>query len=122
MVTVPIGSLYPFFIGRAPQNGGPPTTEEYFGVGYAVCNSCNRDFHCLAKVQNGLLVSVSADMTKLPYVHDREQIGTRVCPQCHGLNTSARLFDGFVFGQLVCLSDECAYVSTFPIGSSNLTF
>ncbi len=121
MVTVRLGSLYPFLIGRAPQNGGPPTTEEYFGVSYTECPSCKRDFHCLAKVQNGLLVSVAADHAKLPYIHDREQIGTMSCPQCHELNTSARFFDGFVIGQLVCLSKECAQVTIFPIASSQLT-
>ncbi len=113
MVTVPLGSLYPFLSGRAPQNGGPPTTEEYFGVGYAECPACNRDFHCLAKVQNGLLISVAADKARLPYVHDREQSGTIVCPQCHELNTSVRFFDGFAIGQLVCLSEECAHVTPF---------
>ncbi len=80
MVTVPLGSLYPFLSGRAPQNGGPPTSEEYFGVGYTECPACHRDFHCLAKVQNGLLISVAADRARLPYVHDREQLGTMACP------------------------------------------
>ncbi len=40
----------------------------------------------------------AADMARLPYVFDREQLGTIVCLQCNELNTSARLFDGYAIG------------------------
>lgn len=120
MVNVPIGSQYPFVNGCSPQNGGPLTFENPLGAGYTQCPSCNRDFHCLAEVQDGLLVSVSPDIATLPYIHDRDECGTMACPRCGGLDTSARFFNGFSIGQIVCLSKECDFVGEFQVGRSGI--
>ncbi len=122
MVMVPLGSAYPFVIGCASQNGGPLATEYPLGAGYAECPSCQRDFHCLAEVQDGLLVSVVPDMATPPYVHDREEVGLLACQKCHCLNTSSRFFDGFAIGQVVCLSQQCGFVTTFQIDSLKDSF
>lgn len=113
MVTIPIGSPYPFRLGRAPQNGGPFLPENPRGMGYAECPSCNRDFHCVAEVHDGILVSVVPNPDLPPFDPDREQTQLIACPECGSTNTSAQYFTGFTVGRLVCHSKPCSCIGLF---------
>jgi len=117
MVTIPLGSRYPFHEGRAPQNGGPLTIEYPGGPGYTECPSCGRDFHCVAEIRDGILNAVSADMTTLPYQHDYEAVGKIPCPRCHSVDTLACYYNGFVLGRITCKSKACAFEGVFSTKS-----
>lgn len=111
MVAVPIGTPYPFCIGRAPHNGGPLTDENPRGMGYAVCPNCGKDFHCVARIENGVLTSIAPDRFELPFIPDRELVGEIKCPDCDSTRTRLQLFNRFDLAKLIC--DACCSIALF---------
>lgn len=107
MVTIPMGDLYPFVTGAAPQDGGPFPGSNPHGVGYTECSSCQGDFHCVATIQDGRLVSVAPDRTELPYIPDREITGRIPCPECHSFQTRLQICHGFTIGRILCEEPDC---------------
>ncbi len=77
--------------------------------------ACGRDFHCVAEIRDGLLVSISADMATPPYVHDYESVGTVLCPQCRGSDTVARYYNGFALGRITCMLKACDFQACFKL-------
>lgn len=110
MATVPIGTSYPFVSDADPANGGPIADDGPGGMGYTQCPKCLRDFHCVARIRNGLLMSVEPDRDKLPYIPDREIEAQIPCPMCRSLETNLHLYDGYSFGRLMCNHGECHLV------------
>jgi predicted RNA-binding Zn-ribbon protein involved in translation (DUF1610 family) len=111
MMTVPIGSQYPFFTGRTPWNGGPLNDESPRGLGYTECPHCGKDFHCAAVIQDGILTSIAADEFELPFIPDRETSGKVDCPKCQSAETRLQLFNRFAFARLIC--DACSSLTLY---------
>lgn len=109
MDTIPIGSPYPFCIGRAPQNG------DISGPGYAECPSCSRDFFCVATIKSGLLVSVQPDLETPPHIPDRTENNRVACLKCHAGNTSVQYFDRYSVCRLTCLLPGCEFAGIFRV-------
>lgn len=107
MAAVPIGTSYPFVPNRDPANGGSFEDDGPGGMGYTQCPRCLRDFHCVARIRNGLLMSVEPDREQLPYIPDREIEAQIACPTCRSLETNLHLYDGYTFGRLMCHHLEC---------------
>jgi len=100
MVTLALGDEYPFHPRRLPHNGGPPTAESPYGLGYALCPSCRRDFFCRARIEDGRLVAIEVDLETPPYIPDRTEPG-QACTTC-GAETIRQRFDAMVVSRLVC--------------------
>ncbi|MEI8381932.1 MAG: hypothetical protein WCJ09_17515 [Planctomycetota bacterium] len=113
MVTVPLGTLYPFCIGKPPENGGPPASDRSVGMGYTECPHCSKDFFCSAVIHHGILVSIEPDRTQLPLIPDSESPGRTNCPECRSPVTQQQYFHGFDHSKLIC--QACGVVRSIRI-------
>ena len=113
MVTVPLGTSYPFCIGQPPDNGGPPASDRSVGPGYTECAHCSKDFFCSAVIQHGILVSIEPDRTQLPLIPDSESQGRTNCPECRSSETRQQFFHGFEHSKLIC--QACGVVTSIRI-------
>lgn len=110
MVEVPLGTPYPFCIGQPPERGGPPAGGSSVEMGYTECPGCHRDFCCLVVIQDGILISISPDSTRLPLIPDSESVGQMACPNCLSPQTRLQAFEGFEQKKLIC--DVCHEITT----------
>ncbi len=113
MVRVPLGTLYPFFIGQPPEKGGPPASDRSVGMGYTECSHCSKDFFCSALIHHGVLVSIEPNRTQLPLIPDTESTGRTNCPVCCSPKTRQQCFHGFEHAKLIC--QACAFVTRIRI-------
>lgn len=70
MLTLTIGSTYPWVKGRQPQNGGRPEGEEVSGEGYMECPACRRDSFLRVIVGGDTIVKVEPDRSRKGYTPD----------------------------------------------------
>ncbi len=101
---------------KSAENGCFKRTEpenNSRGLGYAECPACNRDFHCVATIDDGNLNLIEPDLENPPLIPDRENDSSMRCSLCGFKNARLQFFDGFFVGRFICDTSSCSEILLF---------